>query len=189
MRRKLFTIMAALSLLLCIAFCLLWVCRDWTGWRWKRGAIPAPNLTGTHWELVVGRSLVIDRQDFLVVVPSRDGTYVRLHSAYSDADTFPGVHLTRQESVFRRRLPGEPPYQMNVPARPYHRSFRLDASYLSIAALCSILPLLWLWRRRSWLRRERIRGGLCPACGYDMRATPSRCPECGADARPAGAAA
>jgi hypothetical protein len=29
--------------------------------------------------------------------------------------------------------------------------------------------------------RRRLRAGLCPACGYDLRASSGTCPECGAD--------
>jgi hypothetical protein len=50
----------------------------------------------------------------------------------------------------------------------------------SAAAALSVLPLAWLVHKAIASRRaRRARHGLCPTCGYDLRATPGRCPECG----------
>ena len=50
--------------------------------------------------------------------------------------------------------------------------------------LLLVLPLYWLvTTARTFLqeeqRNDRRTRGLCPTCGYDLRATPDRCPECG----------
>jgi hypothetical protein len=57
----------------------------------------------------------------------------------------------------------------------------LYVPYWLLTLITLILPLTCT---TSWIRRQvqarRHRPGLCPTCGYDLRATPNRCPECGA---------
>ena len=46
-----------------------------------------------------------------------------------------------------------------------------------VTALAAFPPALRL--RRRLVVRRRGRHGLCPDCGYDLRASTARCPECG----------
>jgi hypothetical protein len=63
---------------------------------------------------------------------------------------------------------------------PYNRDGGMTwrAAYWKMLLVTGLAPALWL----SQSRRRGLSGtsGLCPKCGYDLRATLERCPECGA---------
>lgn len=54
--------------------------------------------------------------------------------------------------------------------------FDLTLPHALLVAIFMISPAVWWFRFR---RRRRGVSGLCPVCGYDLRASNERCPECG----------
>jgi hypothetical protein len=58
------------------------------------------------------------------------------------------------------------------------RAWKVVVPYWALAVPTAVMPArsVWRWWRR---RRKTAQSGRCPACGYDLRATPERCPECG----------
>jgi hypothetical protein len=56
-------------------------------------------------------------------------------------------------------------------------SWHIELPLIVVVGAAAVLPIAWLYRRRSL---NRFRPGCCAACNYDLRATPTRCPECGA---------
>jgi len=188
-KRRAFNIVSALSLLLCVAVAVLWVRSYWASdaiyvMRWE----DEEQLTFfTQDVLVVGRGGVGfsrrvesgDRGTFRNDVEAgskargwaihspqwlrREAKYPQFHVLSTDVPTW--FHWRRwARGDFKGRPGTQYWYDLIVP---------LWCLVLPFA----VAPLLWMngWRRR----RRRNRRGLCPSCGYDLRATLERCPECG----------
>jgi hypothetical protein len=154
-KRRLVTLAAAGSLVLCVATVSLWVRSYWAADR-------------------------IERYDKVgsMTLGSRDGAL----GFWRDSD-WSGA--TR--GIYYRKVESEWPFSgtMTFSAHVrYGTQLRVILPHWVLALLFAMLSAFCF---RSAVRsRRRHREGRCPACGYDVRATPDRCPECGA--MPAAAA-
>jgi hypothetical protein len=79
--------------------------------------------------------------------------------------------------VLSFRLDYFPPATFLFKWRPTRATPQFQCVWLISAPLTILFVLLAVHSRREFNRRTRL--GLCPRCGYDLRATPDRCPECG----------
>ena len=167
MKRRLLNLLTAISLLLCGAVCVLWV-RSRTS-----GALVRYTAEGRRVELA-----------------STAGVLALFAGDAPAGKTAGGFEFRRKRSfmiLFYALLKSQdrPVPLTNRMGFAYFwspTSRTVMAPHWAVAVPLSVLPL-WRMLRAPARRRRRLRArrGLCPKCGYDLRATPDRCPECGTE--------
>ena len=140
--RILFNVATALSLVLCVALCIL--------------SIP----TGDGVPTVE-----------LLRVPRKDGHFM-VDSTRMGVSAYVSDSKSSNNFVLKKALGVR---VFDVPLDNYSlRGVTIPRWMLALPL--AILPAWWTLRRCC----RKVAVGLCPSCGYDLRATPERCPECGA---------
>jgi len=180
MRRKLFNIAAALSLVACALMLLLFGLGRFGVW------VPGRQHLAGRW--------------YFEIYDSRIMGCVGLN-IYHDwpvpdigPPLTPDLQYTPQGMAWYDRLPTGPHLRRLGFGYDHDTYFERDATprmiamgrYVSVgipflaADFVWLTPILFavaLWRRT--VASGRLRRGLCAVCGYDLQATPNRCPECG----------
>jgi hypothetical protein len=178
--RHLLTFVSAVSLLLCVAVCMLWV------QSYRQGY-----LVGWWGESDSDPTTIIEHRRDLAVSQGTFG-YSHFMRAIHFPQGKPPRPLEPEGPVFVRFK------TTPFPAANYHVTNLGVAKYLqrklgdawaehvllvplwAIAIVSAILPGWWVVRyRRRRLVRQRQAANLCLRCGYDLRGSAGRCPECG----------
>jgi hypothetical protein len=166
MKRRLLNVLTLLSLLLCVAVAVLWVRSYFVNERLNF----SPHGDDERFRRYYARS---GKGGFAFWIWGRDQPHAadyHLTWNHERAYWYPMQASARDGrfSAWNR---------MGFELRSSPSSLMATAPYGSVEGPLLVLPCLYVVRRLK--RRRRSRKGLCPSCGYDLRASRERCPECG----------
>ena len=177
MRRLLrwtFNALAAASLLLCLATAVLWVRSYWVEDQFfanRREASESARIY--HW---------LHYQSFAASFDGKLAVWFCWSERPESGPRPPWeVHFTHTNESWTEFAAGAAQFKY-VNYDGYASDFRIwVVRDWSLVAAFAVLPAIVALRQVRAVRRRRRRArlGLCPACGYDLRASPDRCPECG----------
>jgi hypothetical protein len=202
MKRRLINIAAATSLLLCLLTVVVGV-RSFSAedlFTWKSTHPAGKQVEKREWQFAWNRGLAALART-RAVTPYEDaedaGRFASIFPARFDHTSAPPVPWRMLDNSVWGRLgfshvsdvresPARPATRPRVrheirPAGPTtHEQWVLIVPLWPFLLATAVPATGWLVASRRRRRRERrAKLGLCPTCGYDLRATPGRCPECG----------
>jgi hypothetical protein len=201
-KRRLFTILSALSLLLFVAVCVLWARSYWFRYalsyytppppsttlttfmvEWNYGSIGIQYEVGEREKQSVMELLLYGLFSPLIMTESEShwwdfGAPLGWACRWAQLGQGSGKPSWAPEPFgFWRRLGFEVRHERVPVNDTFRKRWFLAMPAWASCAPFTLLPSLWLFRQIR--RRRRTDLHMCPQCGYDLRATPERCPECG----------
>ncbi|MDB5299791.1 MAG: hypothetical protein JWO87_1454 [Phycisphaerales bacterium] len=176
MMRRFFTLLSAVSLLLCVATGVLWVRSRWA----STGVI---YFDDRHLERSPLYELYVIRGKVGIVYFTYDGSALTYPPKLYDYPTGRHLQLGPSDNEPDAFFDTAVYYGMTGWHLAGFGGFREDHGWAAfipcwaLMVLSAYPPFVW---GRAFRRRVRWkRNQCCPTCGYDLRATHERCPECG----------
>ena len=186
--RHLFTVLAGLSLILCLAACVLWVRSYWRADFAMVTLASEPRRTSAYNPFGYVEHFNTFRNTFVFVRSSRGKLWTQRQEIISGPHPPTKWRVTSRRPDEGGRIHAGMQSEWTAAGFSWRRGRlrgewrALGVPWWFVCAATSVAPTIWFrrWRRR----RRRLGHGRCTTCGYDLRGSPERCPECGTAVAP-----